>query len=348
MENLCIYAYFFTKVEFRQKDDIAAVINYHKSPDGMWRRCRAVKRAGGGGVTGCLTAPNVAHAIGRQGVADRGGGVIIEQRANGYPMVTTITPGTESYWFTATSATGKVRYYFVDGRIMTRQERKWLAEGELWRKAKIPASPLKQYRRRLHQESLVRRTFQDFKTYDFGVKKQNEERDVFVKWFEQTDHFGTPLERMEFRLGDDNNQKHKEPDIIIHHPDYKNPIGVELVKVYPAWEKGVTLARANPKAPIQTFVDSDYKTLLDNTKRMLDQKCSKKYVTEDLHALILLTENQTEFPVPERLARDTKRDSRLFDEAWMLSELPQGKLAIRLGVNMDRKPLLTERNENAV
>lgn len=327
--------------------DSAFVMNYHKSADGTWRRCRAVKRPGVG-VDGCSVLKKFAHAVGRQGVAARGGGTIIEQRANGYPMTTKISPILDGYYFTATSASGHVRYYLQDGRLLSRQERKWLKKGLLTRKIQVPPSLIKQHRRKLHQESLIERPFSDFSTHDFGNTKQNEERDTFVAWFKETNHFGAKLEELTFRFGDDNNQNHKEPDLIVRHPSYKDPIGVELVRVYAGWKQGVSMARMNPKLPIQAVNDHDYLTLLENVKRTLDQKCSKKYVKHELSKLILLTENLTEYPVQERLQKDTKRDSKLFDEAWIVNTHPRGKKIMRLGVNLTHKPVAAERDEDAI
>lgn len=314
--------------------------NYHRGADGTWKRCRATKRPGNG-VSGCAIG-NMSHAVGRQGVADNGGGVIMESRANGIPMVTTISKlDKNSQTFEAISQAGKKRVYLADGRLLTKKERVWYEDGSLWKKIRLPQSLIRQYRQKLYHESLKFRQFDEFREYDFGNEKQNLERDIFMRWFDETDHLGIDLEKLHVRFGDDNNQENKEPDIIVQGDDFEKPLGVEIVQVF----KNVDQAKATKAkyADLEgDFADATYAELLEKFKITLDKKCSKKYVRNKLGYLVLLASNETGHALEERLGRDTKRDSMLFDEAWAISDLPEGARTLRLGVNADRQSTIAQ------
>jgi len=318
--------------------------NYHKSADGEWRRCRAVKREAGNGIEGCAIGAN-AHAIGRQGIADRGGGVIIEKRANGKNMVTTITPFAKTQTFQAISQSGKIRTYLADGRLLSKQEKRWLEEDVLWKKIRIPPSPRRLHKMKLHEESLKLRGYEEFRTYDFGNTKQNEERDIFVRWFDTIHHAGFDIQNLKVRMGDDNNPKNKEPDVIVHGDGFEKPLGIEIVQIF---DNANRAREKNHKQVADEILEATPESRLDALHVTLDKKCSKKYAKDNLGYLVLLASDETGVSLSSDIFAQTKRSSMLFDEAWLVSGSHASQVeTVRLGVNYSRESQL-EKNSNGV
>jgi hypothetical protein len=95
-------------------------MKYHKTDEGAWMRCRAVKRRGHG-VTDCPIG-DAAHASGRAGIASLGGG--IEARwEDGKHVHATISPLRKDGTFTVTSPKGFRKVYTSIGRLLTLRER---------------------------------------------------------------------------------------------------------------------------------------------------------------------------------------------------------------------------------
>lgn len=95
-------------------------MKYHKTAEGTWMRCRAVKRRGHG-VTDCPIGAD-AHASGRAGIAALGGG--IEARwESGKHVHAKIGALRADGTFTVTSPKGFRKVYTSIGTLLTLRER---------------------------------------------------------------------------------------------------------------------------------------------------------------------------------------------------------------------------------
>jgi hypothetical protein len=93
---------------------------YHLTAEETWMRCRAVKRQGQG-VSLCPIGDR-AHVVGRQGIADQGGGLEVRTE-NGERVSIFISAVDEDDTFTTDTPTGRHSVYTASGSLMRLRDR---------------------------------------------------------------------------------------------------------------------------------------------------------------------------------------------------------------------------------
>lgn len=167
------------------------MVSYHKTGNGSWMRCRAVKRRGQG-VSFCPIEANgvqILHENGLEGIASAGGGVLRRWIADDTYRETRITPNGDG---TFTAATGKRKSIFkMDGTLLSlrervKRERMTVMNGE--------SDPETEYADYLAQFNLFSFVSEDLRTVGSGsielpirvraYAEANDDRDGY--WYEET------------------------------------------------------------------------------------------------------------------------------------------------------------------